>query len=588
MKCISCGNELPEGTTSCPFCGNTVLPTNHTVVNEPPQPNNGVPVTPDAPVLPQDQNLVEPNNVVTPENGVNPMGANNNVAVSNGQNAPTGPENIMGAVDQGTMGESMAQVPTPPMPDMPVASSEPQTISNQGEFGDGVKIASTAAPVIESKKNKKVIIIILVILAIVAIAAGIGVYYYMSQYKSADKRIDAVFSGMNKFAAGLKAEKIESKSGTYDIGVSFSYGDTSIDGKVDGKYAYDLEKRIMDYTLNISKLDMKADGEELKLIDKDPLKLELYTAEAKAYVLLENFYENYIYSDIAEYDKLFDGIEQNDINYTVILQGYINAFKTGLKAASNTQTVKEVTLDGKTQKANVVTIVLNKNNKKIIIEKTVNSIKNNTKLLEEFAKLSNTTVDELKKNIEEATKDMEFSDESATLEIITNIKGSALLGIRVFDDEATLELAQVVNGYKLSFNQDKKDVFSLTYTSTSTTNSTAKETSQKIEFTCYDDDNKLMKANLEINVKDDINPKVEKINTKNSVSAANISAEDQQKIMTNIYNFGNLGLLIQSSFGSLMDMTNSYESAMNPYGTTTPQGGTGSVQTPLGLSSTIN
>lgn len=583
MKCISCGNELPEGTTSCPFCGNTVLPTNHTVVNEPLQPNNGVPVTPDAPVLPQDQNLAGQNNGVTPENVVNSA-----EAVSNDQEEQKESENMLGAMNQGTSDEPMAQVPTPPMPDMPVASSEPQTISNQGEFGDGVKIASTAAPVIESKKNKKVVIIVLVILAIVAIAVGIGVYYYMSQYKSADKRIDAVFSGMNKFAAGLKAEKIESKSGTYDIGVSFSYGDTSIDGKVDGKYAYDLEKRIMDYTLNISKLDMKADGEELKLIDKDPLKLELYTAEAKAYVLLENFYENYIYSDIAEYDKLFDGIEQNDINYTVIFQGYINAFKTGLKAASNTQTVKEVTLDGKTQKANVVTIVLNKNNKKIIIEKTVNSIKNNTKLLEEFAKLSNTTVDELKKNIEDATKDMEFSDESATLEIITNIKGSALLGIRVFDDEATLELAQVVNGYKLSFNQDKKDVFSLTYTSTSTTNSTAKETSQKIEFTCYDDDNKLMKANLEINVKDDINPKVEKINTKNSVSAANISAEDQQKIMTNIYNFGNLGLLIQSSFGSLMDMTNSYESAMNPYGTTTPQGGMGSVQTPLGLSSTVN
>lgn len=585
MKCISCGNELPEGTTSCPFCGNTVLPTNHTMVNEYSQPNNGVPVTPEAPVLPQDQNLAEQNNMVTPESAVNPVEVNN-MAVSNGQEMPNTNEVMPSAMNQ----ETMAQIPTPPMPDMQAPAMEPQTISNQGEIGDGVKIASTAAPVIESKKNKKVIIIVVLVLAIVAIAAGIGVYYYMSQYKSADKRIDAVFSGMNKFAAGLKAEKVESKSGTYDIGVSFSYGDTSIDGKVDGKYAYDLEKKIIDYTLNISKLDMKSDGEELKLIDKDPLKLELYTAESKAYVLLENFYENYIYSNIEGYDSLFDGIEQNDINYTVILQGYINAFKSGLKAASNTQTVKEVTLDGKSQKANVVTIVLNKNNKKIIVEKTINSIKNNTKLLEEFAKLSNTTVDELVKDIEEATKDMEFSDDSATLEIITNTKGSALLGIRVFDDEATLELAQVTNGYKLSFNQDKKDVFNLVYTSSSTTNSTVKETSQKIEFTCYDDDNKLIKVNLEIGVKDDINPKVEKINTKNSVNYANISAEDQQKILNNIYNFGNLGLLIQSSLGSMMtpSITDPYGTTTNPYGTTTPQVGTGSVQNPSGLSSTIN
>ncbi|MDE6141399.1 MAG: hypothetical protein K2G03_02240, partial [Bacilli bacterium] len=405
--------------------------------------------------------------------------------------------------------------------------------------------------------------------------AGIGVYYYMSQYKSADKRIDAVFSGMNKFAAGLKAEKIEAKSGTYDIGFSLVAGDDSIDGKIDGKYAYDLEKKIMDYSLNISKLDMKMEGEDLQLIDKEPLKLELYTAESRAYVLLENFYENYIYSDIEEYDSLFDGIEQNDINYTLILQGYINAIKAGLKAASNTQTVKEVTLDGKTQKANVVTIILNKNNKKLIVEKAVNHMKNNTKFLEEFSKLSSISVDEIKTNLDESLSDLEFSDDSQTLEIITNTKGSSLLGIRVYDDEATLELAQVANGYKVSFNKDKKDVFKIVYTSTQNTNSTVKETSSKIDLEVYSDDT-LVKISLDMNVKDDVNPSIEKKNTKNSVSASNISAEDQQKILENIYNFGNLGLLIQSSLGGVMtpSIPDSYNTGTNSYNVVTPSTGT--------------
>ncbi|MDE5630065.1 MAG: hypothetical protein K2I70_00545, partial [Bacilli bacterium] len=301
MKCISCGNELPEGTTSCPFCGNTVLPTNHNVVNGTVQNNNGIPVTPDTPVLPQDQNLNEQNNMMS-----------SNGEMNQGKvDMPTPPQNLGGQMNgvqeglpgqmaQNTMsqGDVMQATPVPPMTDAQPSAMGPQTLSNQGEIGDGVKIASTAAPVIEGKKNKKVVIIIAVIFVVVAIAAGIGVYYYMSQYKSADKRIDAVFSGMNKFAAGLKAEKIEAKSGTYDIGFSLVAGDDSIDGKIDGKYAYDLEKKIMDYSLNISKLDMKMEGEDLQLIDKEPLKLELYTAESRAYVLLENFYENYIYSDI--------------------------------------------------------------------------------------------------------------------------------------------------------------------------------------------------------------------------------------------------------------------------------------------------
>ncbi len=609
MKCISCGNEIPEGTTSCPFCGNTVLPTNHSVVNDTVQNNSGVPVTPDAPVLPQDQNLSEQSSAPSPTVGMpqevgagalnsqslegqslngQPTVLPNNQPVNNQmgeQVAPTPQDNIaspMGPAVENSIPPQAPVMPSNPVPPMDMSNqvSGPQTLSNQGEISDGVKIASTAAPVIESKKNKKVIIIVAVILAIIAIAAGIGVYYYMSQYKSADKRIDAVFSGMNKFAAGLKAEKVEVKSGTYDISASLSYGETNLDGKFDGKYAYDLEKKIMDYTLNISKLNMKSEGEDLELIDKDPLKLELYTAESKAYILLENFYENYIYSNIEGYDSLFEGIEQNDINYTLILQGFINAIKSGLKAASNTQTVKDVTLDGKTQKSNVVTIILNKNNKKIILERIINHMKNNTKFLEEFAKLSNMSVDELKDSLDESIKDMEYGEESQTLEIITNKKGSSLLGIRLYDEKGNLELAKVTSGYKLSFKQDQKDVFNLVYTSSSTTNSTAKETNQKIELTSYDEDNNLLKASLEIAVKDDINPKVEKINTKNSVNYQNISAEDQQKILTNISNFGNLGLLFQSFIGGMMT-----PSTQNPYGTITNPSST--VTSPTGNGTTI-
>lgn len=604
MKCISCGSEIPEGSTSCPFCGNTVLPTNHNVVNVDAQMNMGVPTTPETPVLPQDQNMASQNmtsqgSEIVSNNDQSAMVQPN---IQPTVNAQIMDQNTMGTssvsesanLDEGNQGMMMPQGPSTPTPVPPSSSLgasegiDPtlgvQTISNQGEINEGVKIASTAAPVIEKKKNTKVIIIIAVIIAIIAVAAGIGVYYYMSQYKSADKRIDAVFSGMNKFAASLKADKVESKSGTFDFSVAVDYDTMSFNGKVDGKYAYDLEKKIMNYGINVSALDMKNDGEDLKLIDKDPLKVEVYTAESKAYILMENFYENYIYTDISGYDEMFDGIEQNDINYTLIVQGGINAVKSGLKAASNTQTVKEVTLDGKTQKANVVTIILNKANRQKITNVVINNLKNNTALLEEVAKLTDTTVDALKTQLEEGLKEIEYSDESATMEIITNTKGTSLLGIRVYDDEANFELASVLNGYKLSFKEKDKDVFNITYTSTTTTNSTVKESNSKIEFTCYDDNNKLLKINLESNVKDDVNPKVEKINTKNSVSANNISVEDQQKIMNNVYNFGNLGLLIQSMFGDLMNPITPDGTVENPNYSVTPETSAPIVNQPTGLS----
>lgn len=607
MKCISCGSEIPEGSTSCPFCGNTVLPTNQNVVNDAPV-NNVVPTTPETPVLPQDQNLGQvpnpapeasenqgvqvanpvPNPTPTPmentlvggsveaqtpsENaqvgdvstpnpmpspvmeGNNPSPVQPSTPVPGGENLGVNPGPVVAPTSNPGVvsGEGAPVPPMPPMPEAQVnmAPQEPQTISNQGELGDGAKIASTAAPVIEKKSKKKLVIIILIIVAIIAIAAGIGIYYYMSQYKSADKRIDAIFSQMNKYATSLKAENIESKSGTYNFGLSLAYDTTSFNAKVDGKYAYDLEKKIIDFGVNVSELSMKNDGEDIDLIDKDPLAIELYMADSKLYVLLENFYENYIYTDIDEYDDLFDGIEQNDINYPVIAQAFINAVKNGLKAADNTQTVKEVTFNGNTQKANVITIVLNKETRKKITTTSVNSLKNNTTALEEMAKITTTSAEEIKSLLEELLEDEDYSDEKETIEIVTDTKGTSLIGIRVYDDASTLEIATITNGYKVSYKENNKDVFNLTYTSLTTTNSTVKETTTTFELTGYDDDDKLIKISLESTLTDDINPSVEKVNTKNSVNMNNISSEDQQKIVSNILDYGNLGLLLQGMLGS--------------------------------------
>ena len=57
MKCYNCGNDIPDFSTSCPFCNAVVTPvTNEVKINDEVGQNTSViPITPVVPVLPQDQ-----------------------------------------------------------------------------------------------------------------------------------------------------------------------------------------------------------------------------------------------------------------------------------------------------------------------------------------------------------------------------------------------------------------------------------------------------------------------------------------------------------------------------------------------------
>ena len=545
MKCIACGNLIPDGSTVCPFCSAnvqaTVVPTPEVPVNE-----NVVPVAP-----------VEAAQTVAPVAPVTMMASTPEPTSEVAPVVPETPETPVLPQDQGMVTPEVQSVPAGVIPtptDVVLTPTPAPTTDMVNGFGDGVKVGNTAPE--EPKKNKTKMIIIIVIIALVLAIAGGGLFYYFSQYKSADKRINEIVNGLFKSATQIKNDKFELGSGKYEVSASLDMDETKASAKLNGLYAYDLPNGIVDLTLNVESVDM---GQEL--LDAGELNLEVYLAENKAYLLLQNFYDKYIYTDVPGLDEALSQINQNDINYQVFVTGIREALKAGLNAAANTQTVKNVTVNGKSVKANVVTIKFTEGNQKAMVTAMINSIANNSALIKEVAKISEMEESEIKENIKSSLDEAEFEDASDTvLEFYTEMFGNKLVGINfsfeVEDGTNSMEVYPITNGYGIKLYENKKELFKVEITESVKKTSTTVENTSKFNIVYYNDES-AMKINLETKVTDDVNPNVEKVNVKNSINAQYLTQTDIMNIYNKVKSFGTLGLLVDSMLGSYINPTTS-------------------------------
>lgn len=528
MKCISCGNLIPDNSTSCPYCNSEVKP----IDTQMQVPKYDIDV--------EQQTMAAANAVLESK----PTTGEEDTITQN--------QNPVDITGNGTL---------PPTPPTPVENKELETLG-------GTKIGSSA-PIQENKKRKNRLIFILIgaVLALILLAGGI--FFYVSQFKSVDKRIDAVVNGFLSFTSRVKNESVTLGSGAYSVNASLNANATNVSAKLNGKYAYDLESKLIDFTINAESINT---GEEL-IPSGRPLSIELYAYDAKLYVLLQNFYENYIYSTIEGYDELFKGTEKNDINYQIIVNAYKAAIKRGLKAATYKQSIKDVTINGKKKKVNVIHLNLTESNQKRIIQGFMNGIISNTKALEEMAKMNDTTAEKLKEELKSSLENIEYSKESlGTVEIYSEMFGNTFLGIKsdlvIQKNKINFEIYPITNGYKASIKKDGKEVFNLNFTSVTKKTTKTTDTEMHFDIIYYNDSQVANKFVFDIVVNEDVNPKAEKVNIKNSVDYRYISQEDQQKILTNISNYGSLGLLLQSFIGG--NITTQPVVPQTP-STTTPQ-----------------
>lgn len=610
MKCVNCGNEVQDGVVTCPFCNANL--------------NNQVPVTPTTPVLPQDQNMV-----VTPEAPVVDMPTEpiaevkqesvNSVPGMQGiasVSDPVKPEEVqisaqpvgmpqtpVTQVETSVVQEPVVQTapsvsqepatqvapsvvqetvaPATSMESAPVGSTtvnidalsektsvEPQqTISSVPPIDNqsGEKIGSSA-PVIEKKTNKKKNMIILIILAIVLVLVGIGVFIYFYEFKSADKRIEVLSKNLFSFTSRIKNDSVELSSGKYSINGTITADDENISFDVDGTYGVDLKNKILDFTLNANSVKV---GEEML---PEPLNVELYLNDSKVYVLLQNFFDKYIYSEFPQMDEMFDSLSKNDINYVALVKGVENAFSVAAKSTNAEQKIEDVTINGKKQKVNVVRIVATSGNKKVFANNFIRTLANNKTFIAEYAKVSEKSEEEAKEEILKSLEDATFeNDPNTKVELYSPLVGNSFLGLRVSGKDedsgelSVIEVYPIANGIAVNLTTDGKSVLKGQFTNSVKKTSKSENTSVTVSLTAFNDDT-TAKVDLTINVEDDVNPKVEKVNVKNSVDYRYLTTDDQQSIMNKISNYGNLGMLLSqflSSSNSGLDMIDKCDYAFN-------------------------
>lgn len=568
MKCISCNNEIPDTATVCPVCNSSVIPVAPvSEVNKDNMVDTSVlPTVPITPILPQDQNLnvnSENANEASSLQQVNtevPSSMDSASGVDLNMQAPTldvvqtqtvnpSPEVVepMETETNNTL-EASEKIQMPQL-------SETNTITPEyiNPKGETVKLESAIPPEKKNKKTKKIIIIVLIVVILLLGILG-GVFYY-TQYKTASSRIEKIFNNLTKQMGSLNNEVVDKSSGSYNLDLSVSYADKTFGGKINGIYKTDLKSKALDFTLNVESLNI---GEELIDVG-NPLNLELYLADSRAYVLLQNFYDNYIYQEIPELASLFDALKENDINYNVITTGVKNAFLAGFKSMSNTQTIGKATINGKTKQANIISIRFTTSNANVFTNVFFRTLANNAKFISEFVKIdSSLTEEELKEQLLKSAEEKVTIDESeiVTLNIYTAMFNNELYGIKatakVDEEIMVVELYPTVTGFGISVTKANQKLFDANIVSSKKTTSTEVESTITMDLTVFVDD-QAYKIHFNLGTIRDVNPKDVSVNVKNSVDLAYLSIEDMTSIITKMSEFGTLGLYFQEYLLPYMD-----------------------------------
>lgn len=603
MKCMSCGNLIPDASTVCPYCNSSVGPV---AAETPVTPEVSVQTTPvapvasalemvapAAPVTPEVMAPVTPEAPVAPAPVAEPVMAAPTPEVAPVQMAaPVVPETPATPVlpqDQGMVSAPVQPVapaapveaaPAPVQPEIvptpaPTTTMVANGITPEGGFTGGEKIASTA----EAKKSSKGKLIAIIVVAVILIAGIVaGVLYYNSQYKSAGKRIDSIVNGMFKDLANIKNEDVELASGTYTFEGSVNANETNISAKLNGKYAFDIANQIADYTLNVESINM---GQEL--LDSGALNLELYAEKHKVYFLLQNFYEKYIYVDTEGMVEVDTETEELELDVNTMVIAIREATKAGLKAAPNTQTVGEVTIGGTKQKANIVEIELNEANAKKILKGFVNSLANNDKFLTEIARVSGEEKAEIKEGLlsvleeDTDTDEEEYEDylpkstTTGSISFYTAMFGEEFLGATIkmnqvydkkdenYDAEYYEDSKMVLNVYpkgnalKVDMTMNDKKLFEMSLEETYEKNSTEEKNEMDFSITLHSEESGAVTIKFKATVTSDLQPKVEKVNTKDSIAFENLTETDITNIYEKVKNYGTFGMLVDSIFSSLIE-----------------------------------
>jgi len=568
MKCPNCNQEVPAVNTICPFCNSNVVNN----VETPSVPENSIPVTPTDYVLPKDQAAIAAGEVPVQESA----------PVEQANVQPTTPVPAPPTMD--------ASVPAPNVQEPTYV--DPKTINldnvdlNANPAAQSVDLTKTGEKIASTidhskqkdpkKKKKRKARVLLILLILVLLGTGAGGYFYYTQYTTSDKRIDATVNQLLSFTSSFNKAKIEYGSGTYNLTYTSEKNNDNLSLEVSGKYGYDLPNKKIDVIANIKKYNHNVD-----LLSTE-LNTELYLENKRAYVLMPNFDERYIYTDISnsknviddiktrfnnpddlmlfsimdklysngldtfsnDYEKYINNISQNDINYTTIISGIKKSIQTGLKQLPHTQQFEN--------NQNVIVFnIKNQDTYRTLYSNILSSFKENKQAYSEMVKLYGGNENDFYNDMLNIIDNLKDVDINSKITIVTDPFKETLISVTipvVKDNKVIIvTIKPIGGGYSFVGKQDKQDVFKLTYTKSTTKESQTQTKKYNVKGTIYTNN---VADNIELNLEvvDDITPKKVEVMTRNSVDYQYLTIYDRNTIASKIKEFGNLGVIFSSAY----------------------------------------
>lgn len=415
----------------------------------------------------------------------------------------------------------------------------------------GAKVGSSSDPLVEEKKkkSKKKVVTIVIVLVVLIILGVLGFLGYNYEYKTANKRVDVLFDKINSYTTPLLKD-FEKRIGDYDLDASVTMNTDKIQLHLSGNYAYNLEDYIYLDT-SIDKIYYNQD-----LLDKTPIKFNVYLNDDKAYFKSEELFSKYISTDVEGLSTIMNNIKQNDVNYSALYLSVMNAFKDSLEKYTLNQTIGDATIDGTSKKANIVTMTINKNNYNAIIVNMLNSLSKSDVFLSNAAAIVGESKEDIKTALTEAKDEKYEFDGTVIVKIYTKIIGNELYGIDVIstsgDDKYQVSIIpQGTDSYKVVSTENGTQSSNFVYSMNKT------QSSGKVSYvSSVKGDVNYEKSVYQLDVKYTYNINLQyqedKPVVREKVSLENLTAEDYTTIVTNAEEkYGIIGTYISSLFSLL-------------------------------------
>lgn len=369
---------------------------------------------------------------------------------------------------------------------------------------------------IKSGSSKNGLAVAIIGILVLLILGGLGIWYYTTN--KADVMVNKI---IDKVLDGVTFKNEENSEITYDLSLNIKsenlesealdiINNTKIKGSI---YINSKDK----YTL----INLGATYE-----DKELLSFDAYYNDNTIYLQEKSIYDKYVSINIpeelqTEINNMYT-INEKDIN--IVKKGIKNALKNALKEETFIKEKVDTNINGKNTKANSLKLIINDENRKEILTKISNYLKDNDEFLDSMSNLTDSTSQEIFNSLESLTENYTNTYTTTTIILYTTGITNELAKVDIKSEQNEKEVSRVV------CESDTCDIQIINDGEQKNMNILMNETSStiKINGKMGEDD-----VSLTLNLKENYNKKdAPKINE--SVNIDEISEEDMNTIMTNL------------------------------------------------------